>query len=35
MNKKSEVIRNKTRLVAQGYNHQEVIDYTENFGPYD
>jgi len=33
LNEQGEVIRNKARLVAQGYNHQEGIDYTETFAP--
>ncbi|GJX79402.1 retrovirus-related pol polyprotein from transposon TNT 1-94 [Tanacetum coccineum] len=27
------VTRNKARLVAQGYNQQEVIDYDKTYGP--
>ena len=27
------IIRNKARLVAQGYNQQERIDYEETFAP--
>jgi hypothetical protein len=28
---KGEVVRNKSRLVAQGYSHKEGIDYKETF----
>ena len=33
LDKSGKVIRNKARLVAQGYNHQEKIDYDETFAP--
>ena len=33
MNENDIIIRNKTRLVAQGYNQQEEIDYDETFAP--
>ena len=33
LNEQGEVVRNKARLVAQGYNQQQDIDYTETFAP--
>jgi len=33
LNEQGEVVRNKTRLVAQGYSQQDDIDYTETFAP--
>jgi len=33
LNEQGEVVRNKGRLVAQGYSQQEDIDYIETFAP--
>ena len=31
LNEDREIIRNNTMLVAQGYNHEEGIDYDDKF----
>ena len=33
MDESGVVIRNKARLVAQGYNQEEGIDFDEKFAP--
>jgi len=33
LNEQGELVRNKTRLVNQGYSQQENIDYIETFAP--
>jgi hypothetical protein len=30
---KGEVVRNKSRFVAQGFSQKELIDYEETFAP--
>ena len=33
MDENSVIIRNKARLVGQGYRQEEVIDYDETYAP--
>ena len=33
MDENDIIVRNKARLVAQGFNKEEVIDYEETFAP--
>lgn len=33
LNEKGEVVRNKARLVAQGYKQEERIEFDETFAP--
>ena len=33
MNEQGEVVRNKARLVAQGYCQEEGIDYDDTIAP--
>ena len=33
MNENGEIIRNKARLVAQGYSQKEKIDFEETYAP--
>ena len=34
MDEQGKVVRNKARLIAQGYNQQEGIDFTKTFAPF-
>ena len=33
MDKHSNIVRNKARLVAQGYSQEKIIDYEETYAP--
>ena len=33
MDENGTIVRNKVRLVAQGFNKEERIDYEETFAP--
>ena len=33
MDENGIIVRNKERLVAQGFNQEEIIDYEETFAP--
>ena len=33
MDENGIIVRNKARLVAQGFNQEEEIDYVETFAP--
>ena len=33
MDENDIIVRNKARLIAQGFNQEEVIDYKETFAP--
>ena len=33
MDENGIIVRNKARLIAQGFNQEEMIDYEETFAP--